>query len=66
MNTARGALIEEAAPGHPLTTLPNVLFTPHCGGMTPESNLIGLAMAVENIEHFLKGTPTHVVAGPGK
>jgi phosphoglycerate dehydrogenase-like enzyme len=52
--------------GHPLATLPNVLLTPHCGGMTPDSNLIGLAMAVENIENFLKGTPTHVVVGPGK
>lgn len=88
MNTARGALIDEAAlgewlrekriagasldvseteplpAGHPLNTLPNVLLTPHCSGMTPESNLIGLAMAVENIEKFLKGKPTHVVAGP--
>ena len=90
VNTARGALIDEAAlvewlrerriagagldvfeteplpAGHPLTTLPNVLLTPHCGGMTPDSNLIGLAMAVENIENFLKGKATNVVAGPGK
>ena len=90
VNTARGALIDEAAliewlrekriagagldvfeteplpAGHPLTTLPNVLLTPHCGGMTPDSNLIGLAMAVDNIENLLKGKPTHVVAGPGK
>ncbi len=33
-------------------------------GMTPDFTLTGLAMAVENIEHFLKGTPAHVVAGP--
>lgn len=47
--------------GHPLTTLPNVLLTPHAAGMTPEVIQIGLAMAVENIENFLKGTPTRVV-----
>ncbi len=47
--------------GHPLTTLPNVLLTPHAAGMTPEVIQTGLAMAVENIENFLKGTPTHVV-----
>jgi phosphoglycerate dehydrogenase-like enzyme len=88
VNTARGALIDEAAlvewlrdkriagaaldvfeteplpAGHPLATLPNVLLTPHCAGMTPDSTLIGLNMAVENVEKFLKGDPTHVVAGP--
>jgi phosphoglycerate dehydrogenase-like enzyme len=90
VNTARGALIDEAAlvewlrekriagagldvfeteplpAGHPLTALPNVLLTSHCAGMTPDSNLIGLDMAAENIELFLKGTPRHVVAGPGR
>jgi D-3-phosphoglycerate dehydrogenase len=50
--------------GHPLTTLANVLLTSHCAGMTPDSNAIGLMMAAENIEKFLKGTPAHVVAGP--
>ena len=49
-----------------MTTLPNVLLTLRCGGMTPDSNLIGLAMAVENIENFLRGKATNVVAGPGK
>jgi D-3-phosphoglycerate dehydrogenase len=47
--------------GHPLTSLPNVLLTPHAAGMTPEVIQTGLAMAVENIEHFLQGKPTHVV-----
>jgi D-3-phosphoglycerate dehydrogenase len=56
---------EPLPPGHPLTTLPNVLLSPHAAGMTPEVIQTGLAMAVENIENFLKGAPTYVVAGPG-
>jgi hypothetical protein len=32
--------------------------------MTPEVIRTGLAMAVENIENFLKGTPMHVVPPP--
>jgi len=47
--------------GHRLASLSNVLLTPHAAGMTPEVIQNGLAMAVENIENFLKGTPTHVV-----
>ncbi|HSB81026.1 MAG TPA: phosphoglycerate dehydrogenase [Candidatus Methylomirabilis sp.] len=50
--------------GHPLTTLPNVLLTPHAAGMTPEVIQNGLAMAVENIDHFLKGNPIHIVPPP--
>ena len=88
VNTARGALIDEAAlveclrekkiacagldvfeaeplpAGHPLLGLPNVLLTPHAAGMTPEVIQNGLAMAVENIENFQKGSPAHAVAGP--
>ena len=52
---------EPLPPGHPLASIPNVLLTPHAAGMTPEVIQNGLAMAVENIENFLKGTPTHVV-----
>jgi phosphoglycerate dehydrogenase-like enzyme len=52
---------EPLAPGHPLITLPNVLLSPHAAGMTPEVIQTGLAMAVENIENFLKGAPTHLV-----
>ena len=87
VNSARGALIDEAAlvewlrdkriagagldvfekaplpQGHPLTALPNVLLTSHCAGMTPDSNLIGVDMAAENVANFLNGAPTHVVAG---
>jgi D-3-phosphoglycerate dehydrogenase len=88
VNTARGALVDEAAllealrenriagaaldvfdaeplpPAHPFTTLPNVVVTPHSAGMTPEVIQIGLTMAVENIENFLRGEPTHVVPPP--
>jgi phosphoglycerate dehydrogenase-like enzyme len=38
---------------HPLTTLPNVVLTPHCAGITPEALHAGLQMAVDNIWKFL-------------
>ena len=89
VNTARGALIDEAAlveclrekriacagldvfeaeplpAGHPLLGLSNVLLTPHAAGMTPEVIQNGLAMAVDNVERFLKGSPSHVVTPLG-
>jgi len=88
INTARGAIVDEAAmidalsanriagagldvfateplpKGHPLTTLTNVVMTPHCAGVTPEALEAGLRMSVENIWAFLDGRPEHVVAGP--
>jgi len=88
INTARGAIVDEAAmidalssrriagagldvfateplpPGHPLTTLPNVVITPHCAGITAEALEAGLQMAVANVWNFLDGRPTHVVVPP--
>ena len=55
---------EPLPPGHPLTTLPNVVFTPHNSGLTPEAVINGLMMAVENVEAFLVGkgiNPGYVV-----
>jgi D-3-phosphoglycerate dehydrogenase len=50
---------EPLPPGHPLTTLPNVVLTPHNAGMTPEAIINGLMMAVENVEAFLAGKGIH-------
>jgi hypothetical protein len=33
--------------------------------MTPEVIQNGLAMAVDNVERFLSGSPSHVVTPPG-
>jgi len=55
---------EPLPPGHLLTTLPNVVFTPHNAGMTPEAVMNGLMMAAENVEAFLAGegvNPAYVV-----
>jgi phosphoglycerate dehydrogenase-like enzyme len=46
---------------HPLTQLDNVVLTPHCAGVTPEVLEAGLALAIENVESFLNGTPRNVV-----
>jgi D-3-phosphoglycerate dehydrogenase len=40
---------EPLPPHHPLTTLDNVVLTPHCAGITPEALHAGLQLAVDNI-----------------
>jgi D-3-phosphoglycerate dehydrogenase len=56
---------EEPIPaGDPILALPNVVLTPHNGGMTREVIDAGLMRAVENIEHFLAGRPRDVVVPP--
>jgi phosphoglycerate dehydrogenase-like enzyme len=55
---------EPLPPEHPLTTLLNVVFTPHNSGLTPEAVINGLMMAVDNVEAFLAGkeiNPAYVV-----
>jgi D-3-phosphoglycerate dehydrogenase len=50
--------------GHPLLALENVVLSPHSAGVTPEALEAGLALAVENVEQFLRGRPQNVVAAP--
>ena len=55
---------EPVKTGDPVLALPNVVLSPHNAGQTPEVIRDGLLLAVENIEHFLRGDPTNVVTRP--
>jgi D-3-phosphoglycerate dehydrogenase len=56
---------EEPIPaGDPILSLPNVVLTPHNGGMTREVIDAGLLRAVDNVEHFLAGRPRDIVVPP--
>ncbi|HVT40957.1 MAG TPA: phosphoglycerate dehydrogenase [Gemmatimonadaceae bacterium] len=52
---------EPIAADDELRSLTNVVLTPHSAGMTREATDAGLRRAVENVEHFLAGTPRDVV-----
>lgn len=54
--------IEPLPPRHPLIQLDNVVLTPHCAGVTPEVLEAGLALALENVAAYLRGTPQYVVS----
>ena len=55
---------EPLKPGDPITTLPNVVLSPHNAGQTPEVVRDGLLIAVQNVEKFLAGRPGNVVVAP--
>jgi phosphoglycerate dehydrogenase-like enzyme len=56
--------VEPLPHGHPLTTLENVVLSPHAAGITPEALHAGLQLAVENVWRFVEGDPRNVVASP--
>ena len=53
--------VEPLPAGHPLTQLDNVVFTPHCAGVSPEVLEAGLALAIDNVASFLNGSPRNIV-----
>jgi phosphoglycerate dehydrogenase-like enzyme len=57
---------EPLPPDDPILALPNVVCSPHNAGQTPEVIRDGLLAAVENVERFLKGSPTNLVVAPLK
>lgn len=52
---------EPLPPGHPFTTLNNVVLAPHVASSTPEADAAGIGMVVDNIRQWLAGTPVHIM-----
>ena len=52
---------EPLPPGHPFTTLDNVVLAPHVASSTPEADAEGIGMVVDNIRRWLAGAPVHVM-----
>jgi phosphoglycerate dehydrogenase-like enzyme len=48
----------------PLTELPNVVMSPHCGGISAESNLAMSRMATASVLAALEGAPSGAIANP--
>ena len=55
---------EPIPPGDPLLALPELVLTPHNGGMTREVIDSGILRAVENVQLFLEGRPRDLVVPP--
>ena len=54
--------LEPLPENHPLADLPNVVITPHSGGVTAEALETGLRLAVDNVFAALRGKPMNRVA----
>ena len=49
--------IEPLPPDSELWTLPNVIVTPHCSGVTDHTDARGTALFLENLAAFAVGRP---------
>jgi phosphoglycerate dehydrogenase-like enzyme len=50
--------------GDPILRFPNVVLTPHNGGLMADVIARGLARAVDNIENFLADRPAELLLDP--